>query len=166
MSKWDCYLCSERSNVPTEYSPAPVFRSEQFWARDFERLILKCFRSHCRGRRSAPPVLPPPLYPLSSPTSLSHWLRVASSRTGAKIGSAPHILTMVVPYGTVGRREVLVQFKKKKKKKVVYQTAPCILSTGCPRIFRNENKTFIRLCKTVLCQKIRPLSPLRKVNDI
>ena len=26
--------------------------------------------------------------------------------------------------------------------------------TGCPRIFRNKNKTFIRLCKTVFCQKI------------
>ena len=28
-------------------------------------------------------------------------------------------------------------------------------STGCPRICRNKNKTFIRLCKTVFCQKIR-----------
>ena len=38
--------------------------------------------------------------PLSSPRHSATDLRVASSRTGAKIGSAPHILTMVVPYGT------------------------------------------------------------------
>ena len=38
--------------------------------------------------------------------------------------------------------------------------------TGCPRIFRNKNKTFIRLCKTVFCQKIRPLCQLGKVNSI
>ena len=31
--------------------------------------------------------------------------------------------------------------------------------TGFPRIFRNKNKTFIILCKTALCQKIRPVCP-------
>ena len=36
--------------------------------------------------------------------------------------------------------------------------------SGCPRIFRNKNKTVIRLYNTVLCQQITPLCPLRKVT--
>ena len=40
------------------------------------------------------------------------------------------------------------------------------LNSGCPHIFRNNSKTFIRLFKTVRCQKIRPLCQLGKVNSI
>ena len=39
--------------------------------------------------------------PFSSHTSLSHSQRLASSRTVARTNSAPHILIMAVPYGTI-----------------------------------------------------------------
>ena len=53
----------------------------------------------------------------------------------------------------------------------LYQLQPSLenmyyTNPGCPRILGEKNKTFIRLCKTVLCQEIRPLCPLEKFNKI
>ena len=110
-----------------------MFKSEQNRARDSERLIPNLCCSHLREHQSVSPTPLLPLHPLQLP-----YVTEPSSHTVTKTNSAPHILIMAVPYGTILYKTSKIKSHSNGK------IFTCMTKVNC----KSSNLIYVIMCKT------------------